>query len=621
MWEAMASQVTGYVRRTGTGPTRLSEWLPARPGPVLVEGPRRADDRAPKQAREWTWLETLVLAGYALVAGIGIAWHEPWADESQAWLLARDSRWWPMMAHGVRYEGTPGLWHSLLWLLARVHIGFMGMHWIAGVIAAAAIVVLLRYAPFPVLLRVLLPFGFWLAYQDAVVARSYVLFAVIAFGAAAVLRSLAQTPLRSKWPQWKLLSLALLLGLMANVSVYSLVASIGFALVVLAVARQRRRAGGAAARLSFAGCLLCAFWACAVATAVPPSDVSFAAGKNTEHSQQQILAAAGDQRAKTALAESRANPQDVRPGEMKPVPPLEVEWSRRTQLWHRVARVLALLTYPVSNFRSLALTACGLVLILALWRRSRDAAVRAGQIGVVGMLPWALMVLVFTTVYLAPRHAGMLWTALVASLWLIWPAESAWMAPSTKWLARATLAALVLVAADQVWWTAHTVWADVHAPYSGDRGMADFLKYEGPEKRVAGFYYDSVGPAAWFHHAIYFNQPHAYWIWSRNLRTVQQANQTIDTHPDVIVVGGMERNLHGSNITDDWLPPDPNDRERVALGDNYQIISYAEAHGYRETHRFCGHAFIRDGWAEELCQVALQPAGAPTEPYKAWSDR
>lgn len=618
VWEAMAS----HVRRTGTGPTRLAEWLPAKPGPVLVQNRGGAEERAPKQGREWTWLETLVLAAYALVAGIGIAWHEPWADESQAWLMARDSHWWAMMWHGVRYEGSPGLWHSILWALARMHVGFVGMHWVAGAIALAGVVVLLRYAPFPLPLRVLLPFGFWLAYQDAVVARSYVVFAVLAFSAATVLRGLAETPVGRKWPQWKLLSLALLLGLMANLSVYSLVASVGFAMAALAVARKRRRAGGAATRLSYAVCLVCAFWAFAAATAVPPSDVSFAAGKNSEHSQQKLLAAVNDQSAKAALTEERANPQDVRPGEMKPVPPIDVEWSRRTQLWHRAARILSLLTYPVSNFRVLALTTCGLVLILALWRKQTgDAAARAGQIGVVGLLPWALMVLVFITVYLAPRHAGMLWTALIASLWLIWPAESRRTTASTRWVANVTMAALILVAADQAWWTAHTVWADVHGPYSGDRAMADFLKYEGQGKRVAGFYYDSVGPVAWFHHKVYDNEPQAYWVWSRNVRTVQHANETIATHPDVIVVGGMERNQRGSNITDDWLPPDPNDRELVALGDNYQIISYAEAHGYRETHRFCGYAFIRDSWAEELCQVALQPVGARTEPQKAWSDR
>ncbi|MGC2635873.1 MAG: hypothetical protein WA294_01760 [Acidobacteriaceae bacterium] len=607
---------------TGTGPTRLADWLPAKqPGPVLLQPP--ANRRNPlRQARPWTWLETLVLAGYALVVSIGIAWHEPWADESQAWLIARDSGWWQMMWHGIRYEGSPGLWHTLLWILLRLHVGFIAMHWVSGAIAAAGVVVQLRWSPFPLLLRILLPFGFWLAYQDAVIARSYVLFAVLAFSAAAILRAIAETPAPEPLPRSRLFGLAVVLGLMGNVSVHGLVASGGFALVALVLLRRRKRAEAArAAHIAIPALLLCAFWIFAVATTIPPSDVNFQAGTNVERSTERIWAKAGDRQAKAELAADQDATHDVRPGELAPIPPIKEHWTPRQALWHKIARLLALMSYPVSNFRVLALLACALLVAQAFWFRA------TGPMGWIGLLPWALMVLVFTSMYLSPRHAGMLWTALVAALWLTWPAEtkssSSRSAPDevvairtpkfrslvkrTQWLRHVTLAALVLVAADQAWWTAHAVWADVHRPYAGEEAMVRFLHSQGPGRRIAGFYYYSIGPEAWFHHAIYFNQPHAYWLWSRQVRNVQQAPAAIATHPDVIVVGGMEWNDDNANIVDDWVRPDLSLLHRVPLGDYYQVIGYAEAHGYRETHRFCGTAFMRDGWSERLCQVALQP--------------
>jgi hypothetical protein len=224
----------------------------------------------------------------------------------------------------------------------------------------------------------------------------------------------------------------------------------------------------------------------------------------------------------------------------------------------------------------------------------------------VGLLPWLLMVGVFVFLYLAPRHAGMVWETLLAALWLTWPAQTP-AGAAKRWLHRVVVAALVLVAVDQVWWTAHAVWADMHGPYSGDVAMAKFLQSQGPGKRIAGFYYHSIGPEAYFSRPIYFNQPTAYWVWSRNRRINQQAPATIATHPDIVVVGRWTANPRNGNILDDWLPSDPETRDPIPLNDDYGILAYAEAHGYRETHRFCGHTFMRDGYDERLCQIALQP--------------
>jgi hypothetical protein len=175
-------------------------------------------------------------------------------------------------------------------------------------------------------------------------------------------------------------------------------------------------------------------------------------------------------------------------------------------------------------------------------------------------------------------------------------------------LRRVFVALLILVAIDQIAWTVHAVASDIHQPYSGDRAMASFLAAQPPGTRIAGFYYHTVGDAAFFPHPVFFNQPHSYWEWSENVRVTPSAPATIATHPDVIVMGGFISSPHDDNIVDDWIAPNPADLYRIPLNDRYGVLPYAKAHGYRETHRFCGHAFMRDGYSEELCEIALQPA-------------
>jgi hypothetical protein len=213
------------------------------------------------------------------------------------------------------------------------------------------------------------------------------------------------------------------------------------------------------------------------------------------------------------------------------------------------------------------------------------------------------MVLVFTTIMLRPRHAGMLDIAFLAGLWMLWPAQ-----PSADrfglWLHRLTLVVLAAVCVEQISWTVHAVRADVHGSYCGDPATAQFLATNAAGKRVAGFGYESIGPAAWFSGPIYVNQPHPYWVWSRRARVDAQAPAVLATHPDFVVYGGAQIDLSQGDLIDDWYRAD---EPVIPLSDTYGVLAWAEAHGYRETHRFCGHAWMRGGSAEELCQVILEP--------------
>ncbi|HTV13177.1 MAG TPA: hypothetical protein VME68_00600 [Acidobacteriaceae bacterium] len=521
--------------------------------------------------RRWRWIDSTILAGYAAAVAVGIRWHEPWADESQAWLLARDNSWTGLMLHRLHYEGTPGLWHTLLWVLVRLHVSYPAMHWIAGGCALAGVALLLRFAPFPLGLRALLPFTFWIAYQDAVVARSYVLFAPAAFAAATLLRSTKRRPMM----------LALVLGLMANISLHGFIASVGFAAAAALDARQDER--WAVSRWFAAATLLATFWVAAFAVMFPAPDTNFGGARNVERTAAKLDGIFGHPAPAVATAPA---------GQLQPLTPVRPHRTHAQAAWHSAAHVLSLLTWPLSAIPFLGLTLCAAVIVGAFFaRRAR------------WLLPWVLMVAVLTSISLRPRHAGMLAVAFIAALWMVWPERL----PATGlrlWLHRFTLILLAAVCLEQIAWTLHAVRADVRGPYSGDQSAARFLASQAAGKRVAGFGYDSVGPAAWFSGPIYVNQPHAYWIWSSRAPIDAEAPAVVATHPDFIVYGGANVDPRQGELIDDWYR---NDEPDVPLGDTYGVLAYAESHGYRETHRFCGHAWMRNGYSEELCQVILEP--------------
>lgn len=199
---------------------------------------------------------------YAALVATAIPFHEPWVDEAQAWQLARNLSLGSLFKTYIRYEGSPGLWHLLLWIMVRVHIGYAGLHWICGAVATGAVSLLLFRSPFPRFLKLSLPFTYFLFFQYAVVARNYVLVPLLLFLVAIT---------------WKKspLSLALALGLLANTSLHAAVISGGLAAVyVIERLRDRKDGLGGEGRVLWtSGLLLLALYGFAIWTAWPPHDL------------------------------------------------------------------------------------------------------------------------------------------------------------------------------------------------------------------------------------------------------------------------------------------------------------------------------------------------------------
>jgi hypothetical protein len=122
------------------------------------------------------WLR---LSASILLSGVMVAvamHHEPWSDEAQAWLIARDSTPLHIVVHGIRYEGTPPLWHLLLWIPAQLGFPYWTLK-LVGIAAALAGAALFALNPrVPTFLCILIPFTYFFAYQYSVISRSYCLF-------------------------------------------------------------------------------------------------------------------------------------------------------------------------------------------------------------------------------------------------------------------------------------------------------------------------------------------------------------------------------------------------------------------------------------------------------------
>lgn len=144
---------------------------------------RRAAQHAARQervTRPWylRW-ELAVLVVYGAVLGLGVSRHEPWVDEVQSWLLARDTTPWYLLFHQLRFEGTPGLWQLLLMPFAKLGLPVSALSAVGAACAFGGAAMVLFASPLPAVVRAAFPFTYFALFQYGVVARSYCLLGLL----------------------------------------------------------------------------------------------------------------------------------------------------------------------------------------------------------------------------------------------------------------------------------------------------------------------------------------------------------------------------------------------------------------------------------------------------------
>ncbi len=175
------------------------------------------------QASWWRIADFGVLGLWIVTVGFTIQYHEKWADEAQAWLIARDLDLRTIWFHELRYEGSPGLWHTILWVAEHVfHAKYGALSYLGASCALAGVIVLLFVSPFPRPIRWMMALSYFFVYQYAVIARSYELFPLLCLVAARQFRDL-------KRPQLFALTLVPLANLTAHGSLMAFGLALAYA--------------------------------------------------------------------------------------------------------------------------------------------------------------------------------------------------------------------------------------------------------------------------------------------------------------------------------------------------------------------------------------------------------
>ena len=570
-------------------------------------------------------LEAVVLALYVAVLALSIPHHEPWSDEAQAWVIARDNSVWQILRYRLHYEGAPGLWHVIVHLFQLLGGRYGGFEWFGAGFGVAGIFILLRWSPFPRLIRALLPFTFFFQYQYAVVARSYVLFPLLAFCLCALFFS-------RRSPLW----FALVAGLLANVSLQGAVFS--FFLVALYLLHHVRLPaddpGNALPRrwrILRPVALYTALLLVSALTAVPAPDTDIANGGpitsgevyhwleyfpgSLPKSEQLPVPPLCAQRAVMALPP----PPPLPPVTPRPEPRFFshpgawAAWyiyhdefdaqghilppSTSRQAVHVLVEVLNLMTGPVSTSKLLA---CVFLFTLLIWLWFRRA-LRT-------LLPWISNVLVGEALWIADHHTGLLLIALLSSIWLAvqMPAPSRARRPVPLGLDRSLVVVLAIVCVLQVGWTAVVLRKDLYQSYDPGSETAKYL-LQHPHERMAAFDFFATDVQPYFPHNPFFNLRHSYWVWAANDNPNGAHFTTIEQHPDLVLFS--EDLLASGFMHNDWAPLSPVGTRTMErdLARN-SIVMDLKAHNYRETHRFCGDRFMRLDVSYRTCHFIFEPA-------------
>ncbi|WP_353228639.1 hypothetical protein [Novosphingobium sp.] len=431
-------------------------------------------------------VQSLALAIYAAwVITVGLH-HEAWFDEMQAWLLARDNSFATLIGTYARYEGTPGLWHAILWVAARAGLPFAGI-WVLSVSCAivAAAVVLWR-APFPLPLRIGLLATWYFGYQYSVVARGYCLDLMLLPVAASLFATRVQRPL----------GYGLVIGLLANINAFSFLAAglLGLELLVRLVQGRRLTDWRAIVALALAGALgLLAMW-----TAWQPADNGFMAQVTRMNPISSAFVFIAN-----ALFD-RVSP-----------------WSG---LHQNGAEVL------VGMLLSIAFLAVTARLVLA----GRDRAL---------MLTIPPVLIVFSGAVLASSwHGGMLFTTVLFVLWTQWHNP---VGPRTR---NALIAMLALLEIAQGMQTLRSGLDDIARPYSAGRPAAAAVmvwRAAHPGARIDAFGGQSFETQPWLPYNVYGNYhdaaPNPQFVrWNNDetwhaLPRPGEWNATLATRPDAVL--------------------------------------------------------------------------------------
>ena len=411
---------------------------------------------APPSSPWWRIADFSVLGLWFAVVAFILPYHEKWADEAQAWLIARDLDLKTIWFHELRYEGSPGLWHTILWIAQHVfHAGYDSISYIGVAGALAGVALLIFKAPFPRYIRWPLAFTYFMVYQYAVIARPYTLMPLLAFAAALLFKD-RDHPER----------MTIVLVLLANLSLHGtiLAGGLGFVYLLDAVRSWSTLDTAVKKRYWISIVAMLATFAFIVAIMKPTPDVEeFSVKKELGQMPEAI--------------------QKMQPGKL-------------VKLESLVSGAFFDYWAPSTAF----------ILFAAWWSFQRRRLL-------VYAIPVGLLIALYALIHGYAHHHGTVFIAAITAFWIAWPSpeeQRAFDITQRRAMVLMTFAQLCLCALN-IWDAEVALRHEYSFPYSGAEDAAKYLKSVGADRgKIVGFLYGAIGIQPYFDHNVLANMPYSY---------------------------------------------------------------------------------------------------------------
>lgn len=113
----------------------------------------------------------LFLYGWMII--FGLQHHELWGDEIHSWNIAKGSHSLQELFGNMRYEGHPPFWYMILFGITQFTHDLFYLQVVQFVFAFGAAVVVIFYAPFGKVQKLLILTGYYFVFEYGVLARNY----------------------------------------------------------------------------------------------------------------------------------------------------------------------------------------------------------------------------------------------------------------------------------------------------------------------------------------------------------------------------------------------------------------------------------------------------------------
>jgi len=403
----------------------------------------------------WRMADSLVLLLYSTVVLWVLPYHEKWADEAQAWLIARDLDLKTIWFHELRYEGSPGLWHTILWVAQHVfHAPYDSIGYIGVAFAIAGAAVLIFFAPFPRYVRWPLAFTYVMVYQYAVIARPYTLLPLLAYAAAICFKDQSH-PGR----------ITMVLALLALLTLHGAIIAgcLGLAYFVQFVRSwPEKPLPLKRAFIAWSAVLAFVFLFIALILKPTPDVAEFAIKSPTV---RQLL------------------------GDLPPQPGV----------------LTKLKSVTCGTFLDYWIPSILAIVFLVIWSFLRKRALEMA-------FPVLLLIALYAFVHGYPHHHGATFIAAIAGFWIAWPLKNELHSSGNLWLLRSAVLFLGLLSTVNILDAAETIRREIRYPYSGAEDAANYLKSVHADRgSMMGYLFGVVGVQGYFDRNIFANVPAAYW--------------------------------------------------------------------------------------------------------------